>query len=864
MPSRRTWLRLISCLIVLIAALAVYAYLSLNRLLEREQVEHADWQGVSLSSQGIALDQLTLRHPSAAIKLHGIHLPWPGFSFAPPFWQQVHIAQVQLNLPAASAPTSSPSAALQLEQLTALMAWLPQQLDIQTLQVELPCADKRCTLLGELHLLKHATSAATQLDVQLRLQHQQDHLHWQAQLDHTLAATTLELSLAINQQPQLRLSNQLTRGTAGLDWQGELTADLQQGAVLQHWLSQWLPDALTDQQIPAQPASLQARWQLQLPSAPLNLSQLLQASGQLSAQVNLAEPWPIPTLGHLQGSLTVSAHTQGEQWLADHLSADLNLSHIAQERVSSLAAEFQPHSLQLNIQAAETPDTLNEQLVGRSLPLRMHLSGDGPSPFTLAGTVVLASGLPWAVQLVDGKFTAQSADLHRAAWHTSALNAHLHLDGYLDAQALSLQLTQDSQLNLQHLHIDDLRAQNLQINGAGLHINSNLQTDGPLDWQVQGPIRLISQLEHEHLLPQRWYWQGPVDYRQQQLSLSGTLHNDADLRLKLQVQHNSTQGLSLQAQLIEVFLRGGNPLQGSFSAWPALLTLSNGRLNGNARLSLASGQQWPTANITLTGQGLGGIYDRSTLEGLSSEVQLQIDGQQLRLDLLNLRVAQINSGIALGPLELSARYSAQLQAPTRGQLQVKQATARVMGGELHVAPGLWSLNGEPIRLPLQVQGLELEQLFILYPTEGLAGAGTLDGFLPLQVSPQGISIEQGQLQARQPGGRLQFDSARIRALGRSNPTMQLVTQSLEDFRFTTLSSQVDYDQQGKLNLALRLEGQNPAIEQGRPIHFNINLEEDIPTLLASLQLTDKVSDIIRQRVQQRMLQRNAQPAPSEP
>ena len=166
--------------------------------------------------------------------------------------------------------------------------------------------------------------------------------------------------------------------------------------------------------------------------------------------------------------------------------------------------------------------------------------------------------------------------------------------------------------------------------------------------------------------------------------------------------------------------------------------------------------------------------------------------------------------------------------------------------------------------PIEVQGLELEQLFILYPTEGLAGTGILDGRLPLQISRQGVTIGQGQLSARAPGGQLQFHSERIRALGQSNPAMQLVTQSLEDFRFTTLSSQVDYNPQGKLNLAMRLEGQNPAIEQGRPIHFTINLEEDIPTLLASLQLTDKVSDIIKQRVQQRMLERNAKTAPTEP
>jgi hypothetical protein len=165
-------------------------------------------------------------------------------------------------------------------------------------------------------------------------------------------------------------------------------------------------------------------------------------------------------------------------------------------------------------------------------------------------------------------------------------------------------------------------------------------------------------------------------------------------------------------------------------------------------------------------------------------------------------------------------------------------------------------------LPLRVQGLELEQLFILYPTEGLAGSDTLDGLLPLRIGSAGATIEQGQLAARQPGGQLQFHSERIRALGRSNPAMQLVTQSLEDFRYATLSSQVNYDQHGKLQLDIRLEGQNPAIEKGRPIHFNISLEEDIPTLLASLQLTDKVNEIIKQRVQQRMLER--QTAPQEP
>nr|WP_256625663.1 YdbH domain-containing protein [Pseudomonas sp. LPB0260] len=234
------------------------------------------------------------------------------------------------------------------------------------------------------------------------------------------------------------------------------------------------------------------------------------------------------------------------------------------------------------------------------------------------------------------------------------------------------------------------------------------------------------------------------------------------------------------------------------------------------------------------------------------------------MTLSDLRLKEANPGIPIGPLQLQADYSAPIERPDLGQLNLRQAQAGLMGGSVHVAANQWKLTETPLLIPVELRGLQLRRLFTLYPAEGLAGSGTFDGHLPLRLSRHGIQVDRGRIAARSPGGHLQLHSERIRALGSSNPTMQLVTQSLEDFHFTTLRSQVDYDPQGKLQLSMRLEGQNPAIEQGRPIHFNINLEEDIPSLLASLQLTDKVNEIIRRRVQQRILKRNAKAAPLEP
>lgn len=862
MPSRRTWLRLISCLVLLLILLGVYGYLSLNRLLEREQIENLEWRGLGLSTQGIQLDQLSLQHPSGAVQLQQVQLHWSGFSLALPFWQQVHITSLRLNLPSQAEPAAEDSTDFQipLEQLAAVISLLPQRVQIDALQIELPCAATHCQLLGNLLLGKDAA----QLDAQLNLQHQQNQLSWRAQLQNDATTAALQLSLTINQQAQLQLSSSLQQNAAGQLWQGDFNGDLQQSAVLQSWLSQWLPN--TAGTLPEAPtaAQLKASWQLQLDPGPLNLAQLQQASGQLQASANLPELWPIPAIGQLQGSFDVSAQALDGQWLADSLNADLNLKQIANNLISGVPAELHPEALQLTIQATETPNNLAPQLVDRALPLQLQLSGQGRSQFELRGTLALANGLPWGLQLLGGSLSASTPAFQQGNWKVGALQTQLPLDVFLDAQQLDLALGKGSQLSLAHLRSGELSAQQLKASSSGLKLQATLAAGALQDWQLQGPLDLSAQLQHEQLQPQRWYWQGPVNASQLQAELNGTLRNDAGLQLKLQAQHSSAKGLSLQAKLAELFLRSGNPIKGSFTAWPALLELNNGRLNANASLTLASDQQLPTVKLELTGKGLGGIYDRTALEGLDSHITVRVDPKQLQLELSELRLAQANPGIPLGPLQLSGRYSAALQTPTQGQLQLRQAEAALMGGTLQLAPGQWSLAAEPLLFPVQVQGLELEQLFILYPTEGLAGTGTLDGRLPLQISSQGVTIEQGQLSARAPGGKLQFHSERIRALGRSNPAMQLVTQSLEDFRFTTLSSQVNYDQQGKLALAMRLEGQNPAIEQGRPIHFNINLEEDIPTLLASLQLTDKVSDIIKQRVQQRMLERNAKTAPTEP
>lgn len=867
MISRRTWLRIISLFGLLLVLLGGFGYFSWTRLLERQHIRQIDWQGPSLSLDGLHLARLELLQLDAGgslrIEAEQLRLGWRQFGSAPPFWQHVRLGRLALDWrPAAGRPNAAPSdTPADLQPLAAVLAWLPLSLRIEQLVAQLPCASGHCTLHGDL-LLTRQRRAPLALELQLNLLSGADRLAWNARLHGTPEELDLQLALTVNQQPQLGLHSNLRNDPAGLHWRGSLSAPrLSEAVALQRWLGEWAlaPGA----QLPSAPsaAQLAANWQVQLPPGALSLERLLKASGHFDASALLAEPWPIPGIGRVQGHFAGAARGVAGQWFAERLETDLQLEQLSADWLEQLPPPLRADALHLRIQPASPLAELPSSLVERSLPLTIDLSGRGATQFELHASLALANAPPWAVQLAAARLTASSRNLAVEGWKARELKAALALRGYLDSEQLRLELLQGSQFELGELGNGDLRLQGVDGQLHGLQLQAQYRAGSVHAWRLAGPVTLsLQRLEQAALKPQGWRWQGTLAASQQRLELDGRLSADADLHLAVQAHHDSSRGLHLQTQLAELFLRAGNPLAKTLADWPALLDLNDGRLNANASLDLAPGRDSPEVQLELTGKGLAGIYDRTLLSGLDSRARLKLERQQLQLELTELRLEQANPGIPIGPLLLRGDYRALLAQPRQGTLQLHQAQTMVMGGTLWLNPDQWDLAQERLLFPLQLQGLQLEQLFTLYPAEGLAGTGTLDGQLSLRVSASGVEIDQGHLAARSPGGHLQLQSERIRALGRSNPAMQLVTQSLEDFRFVTLDSQVDYDPQGKLRLAIRLEGQNPAIEQGRPIHFNIDLEEDIPSLLASLQLTDKVSDIIKQRVQRRMLQRNAAPA----
>jgi hypothetical protein len=81
------------------------------------------------------------------------------------------------------------------------------------------------------------------------------------------------------------------------------------------------------------------------------------------------------------------------------------------------------------------------------------------------------------------------------------------------------------------------------------------------------------------------------------------------------------------------------------------------------------------------------------------------------------------------------------------------------------------------------------------------------------------------------------------------PGTNIVFEILEDLTYHTLETKVNYAPDGNLILNLAIRGISPKLDEKRPIHFNLNLEQNVVQLLKSLRIADDIDDVLDKNVQ---------------
>lgn len=262
------------------------------------------------------------------------------------------------------------------------------------------------------------------------------------------------------------------------------------------------------------------------------------------------------------------------------------------------------------------------------------------------------------------------------------------------------------------------------------------------------------------------------------------------------------------------------------------------------------GTKATSAIAEVVGEQLSGYYSDYVVRGLSTRMALRMDSPEsvVMVDPASVIATSIRSGLDVSNLE--AQYQMRWQfADEWPTIDVRGFQCGVFGGRV-TSPGLViDLAKPPFTTTFVLHNLDLGKILNVEQQHGLQGTGILSGTVPVTFTSTGVIVKDGLVEAHQPGGVLRYVSTTESSNGtsESDEQLRLVERALSNFHYTLLRVGVQYEETGILNLSARIEGKNPDLKNTPPIHFNLTVQEHIPTLLKSLRLVEDIQRSIERK-----------------
>ncbi|MDP1768689.1 MAG: YdbH domain-containing protein [Nitrospirota bacterium] len=263
------------------------------------------------------------------------------------------------------------------------------------------------------------------------------------------------------------------------------------------------------------------------------------------------------------------------------------------------------------------------------------------------------------------------------------------------------------------------------------------------------------------------------------------------------------------------------------------------------------GFQVTSGTAKIVADKLSGHYRDYSVKGVSATMALRADGFEsiATVQPVPVTIASLQTGVEV--TNLSTLFQVKWRLPNGlPVIDVKDFQCDVFGGSV-TSPGLLvDLAKRSYQSTFSLRSLDLAKILSVEQQKGLLGTGTLNGTLPLTITPDGVVIEGGVVEAQPPGGVIRYlstpESSKI--ISESDSPLSLVSQALNNFHYTRLRVGVEYAETGMLDLSARLEGRNPDLAKSPPIHFNLTVQEHIPTLMNSLRLTQDIQDTVQKKL----------------
>ena len=230
-------------------------------------------------------------------------------------------------------------------------------------------------------------------------------------------------------------------------------------------------------------------------------------------------------------------------------------------------------------------------------------------------------------------------------------------------------------------------------------------------------------------------------------------------------------------------------------------------------------------------------YHAVSAKAVSAESEIVFDAGAWSAVQLTLKFETLDVGFPISNGHLAGSFSG-------SKLVVEAASVDLLGGQATVRDVHADIVSKNARVPIVVTGIDLGAVLAL-EGDNIDGTGVLDGIVPVTVADGRVTVVDSWL-AAQDAGLIRYGG--VERVAEQAGGLDFALSALEDFHYETLRVGGGYAADGELTLAVSLKGSNPNVEAGRPIHYNVNITENLPALLRSM----RISDAVHRRIQARL------------
>jgi len=402
----------------------------------------------------------------------------------------------------------------------------------------------------------------------------------------------------------------------------------------------------------------------------------------------------------------------------------------------------------------------------------------------------------------------------------------------LDGLQASVELGPDNQ----HVSVN-AGLENIVAEQQNLGFDAAISASVSLDQQVLAAPAISAQFQYDGQ-----GWQGLGEVAEESLAFSG--------QWQAELEDPGAYAVSLKAKIASLpalLAQAGDYTQLPLALAEGVGSVINYQLQGSLAES-ASGQA-TNQSLQFELDKLTGLLEGVALQDASLKGTLEYSGSWQSRGRILFKVPALEVGISISEVEMAVQLlPSQSLAQTRWRVQALDA--KLFSGAVSLGePFALNFPLTETRFEMRLSNWQLGAILGLYAEHGLSGEGVLSGVLPVRIGPQGVAVEGGLLASQPPGGRIVYDTGESgKAIAERHQQLDLAVTLLENFEFNTLSIKADFAPTGVLLLGVQLAGSNPDAFSGRPVNFNINVEENLFDLFKALTLTDDVINKLEKRL----------------